>query len=132
MLRWTISIVSSPQLWRAALWVYWIAMFLGTHIPRAIPNLSGGVVDKFVHLLAFTGLAFLFALNWELFGGHLTLRHYLATVLVLAAYAVFDETSQTVVHRDCSLADWACDVAGAVIGVTIFHVGREQLRRRTR
>ena len=123
------SLLATPQLWRVALWTYWIAMFLGTHSPGKIPNLSGGVFDKIVHLGAFAGLGLLFAVNWQLFGGHLTFRHYLAIVFVLAVYAAVDETSQIVVHRDCSLADWASDVTGAAIGVTTFHVGREQWKR---
>ena len=130
MLSRTKSLIFSPQLWRAALWVWWLSMFLGTHIPPRIPHLAGGVLDKFVHMGAFAGLSFLFALNWQLFGGHLTLRHYLATVLVLASYAAFDEISQTIVHRDSSLVDWAADVAGAVIGVTVFHVGRKYWQQR--
>jgi VanZ family protein len=119
------SLFSSPYVWQTLLGVYWLAMFVGTHIPRQLPHLSGGVFDKFVHLGAYAGLALLVAVNWQLRGGHLTMRHYLAVAFVLATYGIVDEVLQMFVHRDCSVADWAADVVGIVLGIAAFHVGRK-------
>lgn len=123
------SLIVSPLLWRWLLALYWTALFIGTHIPPQIPSLAPGTLDKFAHLGAYAGLAVLFTINWQMFGGHLTLRHYLATVFVLAVYGAVDEQLQNFVHRDCSLADWVADVVGATLGVALFHYGRGRMRK---
>lgn len=108
---------------------YWVAMFIGTHIPQQLPNLDVGFFDKVVHFAAYLGLTLLFALCWQTFGGHLTLRHYIVIAIVVIAYGAIDEILQSYVHRDCNFYDWLADILGTLTGLNIFHYGRPWLVR---
>ena len=109
---------------RLLLGCYWLAMFIGTHVPRKIPDLSLGWIDKALHLIAFAGLALLLAINWQWAGRHLNSRHYLAVWVLLMAYAVVDELLQIPIGRTASVYDWIADAAGAALGLFFFHLGR--------
>ena len=107
--------------------VYWLAMFVGTHIPTSLPQLPGSNLDKVVHFLAYSGLALLIALNWQIHGGHLGIRHYVLVWILLAAYAALDEWTQLPVGRDGNPYDWLADITGSAAGLAIFHAIRPWL-----
>jgi VanZ family protein len=97
--------------------VYWIGIFVGTHLPDI--GGVGKVYDKFLHFGAYAGLAFLLAATLAT----IRLRHgtLLVPVIVAAIYGCFDELSQMAVPgRQCDVADWAADVFGAGVGVLAF------------
>ena len=94
---------------------YWIALFVGTHIPDGVNGVAN-VSDKLLHFGAYAGLAFLLAFALS------TLRvkygALLLPVVVAAIYGCIDELSQMAVPgRQAELADWAADVCGAGTGV---------------
>lgn len=98
--------------------VYWLALFVGTHMPLSVQSL-GRINDKLLHFGAYAGLAFLLALVLS------TLRvrrgTLLLPLLVAAVYGCFDELSQLAVPgRQAEVADWAADVFGAGLGVCMF------------
>ena len=105
----------------AATGLYWLAMFVGTHVPlRTTPTHNPHSLDKLQHLAAFAGLAVL------LCGlGTLTVisrwRRYVGVALVIAVYGMVDETSQLLVReRSPDVFDWLADMAGAALGIIIF------------
>lgn len=109
---------SSRRLRSYALTVYWVALFIGTHIP--LPQMAlPGHSDKSMHFVAYAGLSFLF--TWWLHGTkHATLK----TVGVLGVYAVVDEVLQYPVNRTPDVLDAVADWVGIIIGLIIFHTLR--------
>lgn len=92
--------------------LYWLGLFVGTHIPVA---LKGAGNDKMLHFLAFTGLAFLMSLG---LGGRRPSWRTFALVLVLGlTYGAFDEVSQMLVGRHCDFWDWCADALGTCAGM---------------
>ena len=98
--------------------VYWVALFLATHLPgSSLPKLGS---DKAYHLMAFFGLSVL--LNWVLSQKIPSARTRIISVLAIAiVYAIFDEWSQQFVpNRSPDVADAIADACGAALGVIAF------------
>ena len=96
--------------------LYWLAMFLATHVPvPKLPAEAAGA-DKLVHLLGYGGLGLLFAF-WTALRRRLTALVVLSLWGIIAAYGVLDEWLQQFVNRTTDLGDWTADVTGAAIGV---------------
>lgn len=113
----------------AALILYWLALFTGTHIPINLkPDVPGN--DKLQHLLAYGGLAFLLGgvilLQFERRGKRRVLL--IGALALLALYGAFDELTQLFVGRSCDLFDWLADLGGSAIGlmavVVMFRIRR--------
>jgi len=98
--------------------VYWVVLFVATHVPIQQPFGPRGT-DKLVHFAAYGLLAFLAATAW-------TARRcptpgsYLAIFLLLSIYGALDEVTQPLVGRTCDPADWLADVGGVAIGLGVF------------
>ncbi len=103
--------------------VYWIALFIGTHLPpKDVPDLGPNHLDKVVHFLAYAGLAFLlstwlFTCNWS------TARTAAVVLTILVTYAVADELLQIGVGRTADFWDWVADVLGSGLGLGVATVG---------
>jgi VanZ family protein len=99
--------------------VYWIALFIGTHVP--IPQGVGvGETDKLIHFFAYAGLAALAVLTVGLrAGAGLRARHIGLIVVGLAAFGGIDELTQPLVRREADWFDWYFDVAGVIVGTTL-------------
>jgi VanZ family protein len=110
----------NAKTWQVVLVCYWLALFIGTHIPSEAPLLPTNDWDKAAHVAAFAGLAVLVATTWQLAAGHLTARHLGVVWLVIVLYAALDEWTQSFVRRDASVWDWAADALGAAIGLILF------------
>jgi VanZ family protein len=101
--------------------VYWLAMFIGTHLPiRTTPIGDPYSLDKLEHVAAFavlTGLACGVGTAW----GIVATARYLGAIILIACYGVFDEATQALVaYRQPSLMDWLADLSGAALGTTAF------------
>ena len=94
----------------AALSAYWLAMFVGTHLPPS-PQPDDRGLDKPIHLLAFFGLSLLLSATLRKLG-----RPIGVAVPILLAYGAADELSQIPVGRTCELMDWICDAIGTLAG----------------
>jgi len=115
--------------------MYWITLFVLTHLPPEILNRllalffsrgekvleHGG--DKRVHLQAYAGLAFLFT-SWLAIRGTDGFKLWKLTIVVLGAYAVFDELSQIPFGRTASVRDCLADGTGVAIGSVCFLAAR--------
>jgi VanZ family protein len=102
--------------------VYWVALFVGTHVPVPpdIVQLAGS--DKTLHFLAYLGLSLLIAVCVRPRG-----RTYLWLLLGLAAYGAIDELLQIPVRRSADVVDWLADVAGAAAGLATYALGNRLL-----
>lgn len=109
--------------------VYFVALFIGTHIPMDSSEIAPSVSDKLVHFSAYAGLTVLVLAGWELTIGRLEPKHYFAVWLAGVLYGVFDEVSQTPVGRSCDMNDWIADVLGITCGLIAFRLCRGMLHR---
>ena len=104
--------------------LYWLAMFLATHIPmppvESVPNNT----DKLVHLVMYAGFAFLFALWLSARQAHPT--HLIWKVLGASIlYGMLDELLQIPIEsRSADIWDFVMDQIGAVIGWGCFRFSR--------
>jgi VanZ family protein len=106
-----------------AVLVYLTALITGTHLPNPdawIPVTSN---DKGLHFGAYFGLAFLMATRLQSLRP-VTWRATLMLLGLVAMTGAVDEWTQLLpgIHRQCELADWWCDVAGAAAGLCVWHV----------
>lgn len=126
----TTKLRSRLSLRGITLTIYWLAMFIGTHVPRVPPIHGLEPSDKVLHFLAFTGLAVLMATAWMTKTVLINWRHYCIMFIIAAIYAALDELLQTPVGRDCSLFDWYADVAGTIFGLIVYAAIMEIVNRR--
>jgi VanZ family protein len=115
-----IRLLRNARMWQLALAVYWIALFIATHIPIERVPPAATTYDKVAHLVAFAGLGALFAATWEISAGRLNARHLLRAWFVIMLYAAFEESTQPIVNRHASILDWLADAVGAAIGLLLF------------
>ena len=107
-------------IWQIALALYWLVLFVTTHMPSELAALPGAWTDKFVHVTAFALLALLLAAAWQVSAGPLGLRHLALAWILLVGYGAIDEWTQTFVERQASFWDFAGDALGALIGLALF------------
>lgn len=118
-----------------ALTVYWIALFVMTHLPpelvsRILFNFfsSGDEVleeggDKTMHLVAYAGLAFLLA-SFLWIRGVEGIKRWKVTFIVLGVYAIVDELLQIPFRRTADVRDCIADWVGVAIGYCCFLLAR--------
>jgi VanZ family protein len=109
---------------KIALGLFWLALFVGTHIPVQDELLPLENRDKLAHFGAYLTLGFLVATTWQLAGGNLTTTHLVFAWIAVIAYGAIDEITQIPVGRDCDFMDWICDASGAATGLLIFALAR--------
>jgi VanZ family protein len=106
---------------------YWIGLFGVTHIPPAqLPKTN--VSDKVEHFTAYAILCGL--LHFCLWPKPLHPLSRAAIVIGTAmAYGAFDELTQMLVNRSCSIDDWYADVGGAITAVILMTLLRLAVAR---
>jgi VanZ family protein len=100
--------------------IYWLILFTLTHLPKLKLPEMGRHSDKYMHFLAYGGLAFLLAalcsIKWKI-GFTMLLRVFLITAL----YGFLDELSQVPIPgRMGDIQDWAADLMGSLMGLLLF------------
>jgi VanZ family protein len=110
--------------------VYWLAMFAGTHFPLSnTPTRDPYSLDKWLHAAAFAGLAMLLAAVGRAWGFK-SWKLYAGVIVVLALYALFDETTQALVwNREADVVDWFADLTGTLLGIAAFALAHSLLNR---
>lgn len=97
--------------------IAWLGAFVATHIPaRSIPQVHAS--DKVLHATGFFILGGLLLLALAIRGAR-RWRRDLAALVLLAAYAAFDELTQPLVGRTAALGDWLADVTGLVAALIV-------------
>ena len=98
--------------------VSWIAAFVATHIPKQHLPRGIHVGDKMLHAAGYFLLGGLLLLTRSAWGATWP-RRAAWVVLVLAAYAAFDEITQPLVNRAAAVGDWLADTGGALAAVVL-------------
>ena len=99
--------------------IYWLLLFAGTHLPLKLESEAPAGSDKAVHLIAYAGLAFLWAFRVSA-SRHFRWKDAGLIFLALAVFAAADELLQIPVGRHADVRDWVADCGGAVLGLLIF------------
>ena len=103
-----------------ALVVFWVSVFISTHVPSPdlgdLPKHS----DKFMHFVAYACLSFLLGL-WRAAWRPMTFRDYATVFGITAAYGVVDELLQAIpiLNRSCDPVDALADWCGSLIGLVL-------------
>ncbi len=107
-------------LWAGALVIYWLAMFIGTHIPLSVPTVGGKPVDKYLHFAAYFGLTALLIGVFRCLRVRLRWKHFFIALALLVAYAALDEWLQKFVNRSCDAEDFMADSAGVLSALGLY------------
>jgi VanZ family protein len=111
----------------AALAVYWLALFVGTHIPNLADHGAPEMNDKAAHYLGYTGLSFLLSMV-VMRRSHWSRRTAGLIVAGVMFYGVADELLQIPIPgRSADLWDWICDCLGAISGIILFRIVQKML-----
>jgi VanZ family protein len=116
----------------AAVALYWVLIFAGTHYPKP-PELLLHTSDKVLHFSAYLGLAMLLVAWWQMVPPMTRKgprRIIFTVILILAAYGAFDEVTQIPAGRDCDALDWLADVSGGTLGALLATAAFSAWRRR--
>lgn len=106
----------------SALVLYWVFMFVMTHLPR-VPVFLPPTKDKTAHFLSYGlygGLLYLaiwsFRPRWRTIG--------VMVVCIAIIYGAFDEVTQPLVGRSMELMDWVADVLGATVAAIAMTIAQ--------
>lgn len=116
--------VSPANLLLTATLVYWLLLFVATHLPWSLASVATPIWmwDKASHFIAFAGLAILLA-SAAAMRRRLTLANYVFLFVVGAGYAAVDELVQIPVPgRTGDLFDWFADCVGMAVGLLVHRL----------
>ena len=115
--------------WPAILWI--VAILAVSSVPGpALSKVGFSVQDKLAHLFEYGVLGSLLALRSMALGRSRT-QAFLRTVAWAVVLGAADETYQRFTPgRDCSVADWMADVAGAALAAGFVILGWHGWRAR--
>lgn len=106
-----------PMIWWTACLVYLGAMFLGTHIPLKMEQLTAHNKDKLLHLAAYGGLGLL--VSWRVSRLPRWLRQFWLAWGAILLWACVDEITQPLVGRTLDVYDWIADAIGSAFGLVL-------------
>lgn len=104
--------------------IYWLALYVGTHIPNPDMLIGPHVSDKVLHFSAYFGLYLVLAVRIRILGeAWPTMRQTIILAAMTSLYSAFDEITQGVpiINRHPDVMDAVADCAGVV--TAIFVVG---------
>lgn len=102
-------------------WLPYLALeFAATHWPEPQGPKPPGALpwDKVWHFLAFVAAGALAALALRVRRSR-GWRPVLSVAIALAAYSFLDEATQPLFRRDSEWLDWAADLSGIAVGMTL-------------
>ena len=102
--------------------IYWVSIFILSHIPKDYVPFGWTVSGKTHHLVAYFVLTLLVFINAGLIGGaSLRSKKTWLMIGVVIAYGALDEFLQTFIQgRDGSPLDWVVDVVGCLLCVGLL------------
>lgn len=110
--------------------VAWTGALTASHLPpQDIPQT--GVSDKSLHFVGFFGLAGAFWLTLAGYGRRTPVRVVLV-LLIMPAYAAFDELTQRYFQRTADFGDWTWDVIGTAAALLFAEIAMILSARRAR
>jgi VanZ family protein len=105
--------------WLAALVLYWLVLFIGTHLPTQKVSGVAMANDKAIHATAYAVLTTLVCIAWRRIGGSPGLLGRLVIAAGVLTYGAIDEISQPYFGRSCDLMDWIADGAGVTLALVV-------------
>jgi len=98
----------------------WVAAFLATHTPtERLPSRLPG--DVTMHLVGYLALSSVVLLTLIAYGLSRP-RRIIAILIIMAAYAAFDEITQPLVQRYAAWQDWMADMGGTLAAVILVEL----------
>jgi len=104
--------------------VYWLALYVGTHIPNPDMLIGPHVSDKVLHFFAYFGLYLVLAVRIRIVHeAWPTIRQTVILAAMTSLYSAFDEITQgiPIINRHPDIMDAVADCAG--VATAIFIVG---------
>jgi len=112
--------------------LYWIVLFIGTHIPSVGGTPKIRFPDKTAHMVGYTALAFLLAVAISR-RRRITPALYVLLFGAGAIYGAIDEGTQMLVPgRHADVVDWLADIVGVITGLITFGSLRAIIHARRR
>jgi len=111
--------------------VYWLLMFVATHIPNPAPLMPPELSDKVLHTAAYFVLYSLLCVRHYCIHDQWPDQKYHRVYLTLAiVYACSDELLQALplIGRHADWLDWLADCAGLFLAALLFAGIRRSLR----
>lgn len=108
----------------ALLTIYWIGWLLITHWRLTqLPLVSGLKIDKLAHFLGYSLLAFLVGMIW-ISGSRpgIAIRRGMRACGIVALAGMADELTQPYFGRSLQWSDYAADLLGGLLGLSIAAV----------
>ncbi len=118
--QWRGGVPRHSRTWALVFFLYWLAMFLATHLPMPKVESAPKNTDKLVHFVMYAGFVFWLAF-WQ--SANKPWNRTLCFWIFFAAvvYAGLDEILQIPLEsRSADVWDFAMDLIGAVLGLLLF------------
>ncbi|HEX3869331.1 MAG TPA: VanZ family protein, partial [Pirellulales bacterium] len=91
-------------------------------VETPVPTFHG--TDKLAHMAIYGGFAAIVLWNVEALSSRFWLPLFVSIVIVAVQGAV-DEITQPLTGRLCDIYDWAADLAGAIVAITLLRAFRK-------
>jgi VanZ family protein len=110
--------------------VYWVGIFILTHLPPEQIAKAPRIWDKAAHFLSYFGLAAILGTALLLtFPFKRTVPMWVLCITLV--YGAVDEVLQPLVRREASVRDWLADAVGILPAVLLIALVQSRLVRRS-
>ena len=104
---------------------YWLALYVGTHIPNPDMLIGNHVSDKVLHFSAYFGLYLVLATRIRiLHEAWPTMRQTIVLAAMTSLYSAFDEITQgiPIINRHPDIMDAVADCGGVVAAIFVIGI----------
>lgn len=104
---------------------YWLALYIGTHIPNPDMLIGPHVSDKFLHFAAYFGLYLVLATRIRIVHkAWPTMRQTIILAAATSLYSAFDEITQgiPIINRYPDIMDAVADCAGVAAAILVVGI----------
>lgn len=105
--------------------IYWLALYVGTHIPNPDMLIGPHVSDKVLHFSAYFGLYLVLAVRIRILSDAWpTMRQTIILAAMTSLYSAFDEITQgiPIINRHPDIMDAVADCAGVVSAILVVGI----------
>lgn len=105
--------------------IYWLALYVGTHIPNPEMLIGPHVSDKVLHFSAYFGLYLVLAVRIRILSDAWpTMRQTIILAAMTSLYSAFDEITQgiPIINRHPDIMDAVADCAGVVSAIFVIGI----------
>jgi VanZ family protein len=104
---------------------YWLALYVGTHIPNPDMLIGANVSDKILHFSAYFGLYLVLAVRMRILNeAWPTKRQTIILAAMTSLYSAFDEITQgiPIINRHPDIMDAVADCGGVVAAILVVGI----------